>query len=99
MSRISRHQVLKRLQAEVPRGGPFDLSVLAQFGVSPQLAAQYAEAGWLIRLGHGVYAFPNDDFDIFGGLKLLQNRVAGLHIGGKSALALRHNLGRMEGCV
>ncbi|MDX5335385.1 MAG: AbiEi antitoxin N-terminal domain-containing protein, partial [Marinobacter sp.] len=46
MSRFSRHQVLKRLQAELPRGGPFDLSVLARFGVSPQLAAQYAEAGW-----------------------------------------------------
>ena len=102
MSGFSRHQVLKRLQAELPRGGPFDLPVLARFGVSPQLAAQYAEAGWLVRLGHGVYAFPNDDFDIFGGLKLLQSRVAGLHIGGKSALALqgvRHNLGSTESCV
>ena len=41
----SRHQVIKRLQAGLPRGAPFDLATLSQFGVSPQLAAHYAEAG------------------------------------------------------
>ncbi|MGK8436785.1 type IV toxin-antitoxin system AbiEi family antitoxin domain-containing protein [Ectopseudomonas hydrolytica] len=93
----SRHKVIKRLQAELPRGTPFDLAVLSQFGVSPQLAAHYADAGWLVRLAQGVYAFPNDDFEVYGALKLLQQRVPGLHVGGKSALALqgvRHNLGR-----
>lgn len=99
MNQISRHQIIKHLQAELPRGAPFDLAILAQFGVSPQLAAQYAAAGWLVRLAQGVYAFPNDDFDVYGALKLLQQRVPGLHIGGKSALALqgvRHNLGSRE---
>ncbi|HCF1525282.1 type IV toxin-antitoxin system AbiEi family antitoxin domain-containing protein [Pseudomonas aeruginosa] len=93
----SRHQVIKRLQAELPRGAPFDLATLSQFGVSPQLAAHYADGGWLVRLAQGVYAFPNDDFGVYGALKLLQQRVPGLHVGGKSALALqgvRHNLGR-----
>lgn len=91
-----RQQIIKRVQAELPRGAPFDLTLLGQLGVSPQLAAHYAERGWLVRLAQGVYAFPNDDFGAYGALKLLQQRVPGLHIGGKSALALqgvRHNLG------
>lgn len=73
--------------------------MLETFGVSPKLAARYAESGWLVRLGHGVYAYPNDNFDASGALQLLQERVAGLHIGGKSALALqgvRHNLAPRE---
>lgn len=44
---------------------------------------------------------PNN-FDAGGALQLLQDRVAGLHIGGKSALALqgiRHNLTPKETLV
>src|SRR5690554_5561843 len=99
MNKKPRHQVIKHLQAKLPRGAPFDLATLSQFEVSPQLAAHYAEAGWLVRLAQGVYAFPNDNFDIYGALKLLQQRVPGLHIDDKSALALqgvRHNLGSRE---
>lgn len=98
----SRHQVIKRLQAELPRGAPFDLATLALLGVSPQLAARYADGGWLVRLAQGVYAFPNDDFGVHGALKFLQQRVPGLHVGGKSALALqgvRHNLGSRDTLV
>src|SRR3546814_11848837 len=57
---------------------------------------------WLVRLAHGVYAFPNDEFGVYGALKFLQQRVPGLHVGGKSALALqgvRHNLGSRETLV
>ncbi len=102
MSEHSRHQIIKRLQAELPRGAPFDLAMLKTFGVSSKLAARYAESGWLVRLGHGVYAYPNDNFDASGALQLLQKRVAGLHVGGKSALALqgvRHNLAPKETLV
>lgn len=102
MDRNPRHQVIKRLQAELPRGAPFDLATLNQFGVSPQLAAHYAEGGWLVRLAQGVYAFPNDEFGVYGALKFLQQRVPGLHVGGKSALALqgvRHNLGSRDTLV
>jgi len=102
MRRNTRHQILKRLQAELPRGAPFDLGVLESFGVSPQLAARYAESGWLVRLAHGVYAFPNDDFDVYGALRFLQEKVPGLHIGGRSALALqgvRHNLATRDTLV
>ena len=102
MEANSRHQVIKRLQTSLPRGAPFDLETLATFGVSAQLAARYAKGDWLERLAHGVYAFPLDDFGVYGALKYLQGRVPGLHIGGKSALALqgvRHNLGTRETMV
>lgn len=102
MNRNSRHQIIKRLQVGLPRGAPFDLATLSQFGVSPQLAAHYAEQGWLVRLAQGVYAFPNDDFGVHGALLFLQKRVPGLHVGGKSALALqgvRHNLGGRDTLV
>ena len=102
MSENSRHQLIKRLQTELPRGAPFDLATLATLGVSPQLAARYAEGGWLVRLAQGVYAFPNDDYGVYGALKFLQQRVPGMHVGGKSALAaqgVRHNLGSRDTLV
>jgi hypothetical protein len=78
------------------------LGVLESFGVSPQLAARYVTSGWLVRLGHGAYAYPNDAFDANGALFFLQRRVVSLHVGGKSALALqgvRHNLGTRDTLV
>jgi Transcriptional regulator, AbiEi antitoxin, Type IV TA system/Transcriptional regulator, AbiEi antitoxin N-terminal domain len=98
----SRHQIIKRLQAELPRGAPFDLGTLEHFGVSAQLAAHYAEAGWLVRLAQGVYAFPNDDFGVHKAILFLQKRVPGLHVGGKSALSMqgvRHNLSTRDTLV
>ena len=102
MERTSRHSLIKRLQTELPRGAPFDTDALEQIGVSAKLAARYVEGGWLLRLGHGVYAFPKDDFSVYGAVTHLQTRVPGLHVGGKSALALqgvRHNLGTQEPMV
>lgn len=97
MATNSRFELIKRVEAELPRGAPFDLGDLAALGVSPQLAAKYAKGGWLLRLAQGVYAFPNDAFSAYGALKFLQRRVPGLHVGGKSAMALqgvKHHLGR-----
>lgn len=97
MNGNSRYDLIKRLQSDLPRGAPFDLATLATLGVSSKLAADYAKNGWLVRLSQGIYAFPNDDFSVYGALQFLQHYVPGLHIGGKSALALhgvRHNLGR-----
>ncbi len=102
MERNSRHNLIKRLQAELPRGAPFDTGALERIGVSAKLAARYVKGGWLVRLGQGVYAFPNDNFSVYGAVELLQTRVPGLHVGGKSALALqgvRHNLGAREPLV
>jgi len=94
--------LIKRVQTELPRGVPFGLGELERLGVSAKLAAYYASTGWIERLGYGVYAFPNDELSAHGAVLLLQGRVAGLHIGGKSALALqgvRHNIGPREQLV
>lgn len=96
------HSLIKRVQTELPRGAPFDLAALERLGVSAKLAAYYAQSGWLVRLGQGVYAFPGDPLDAHGAIKLLQRRVAGMHVAGKSALALqgvRHNLAARERLV
>lgn len=79
----------------MPRGSPFDLAMLAEHGVSAQLAAKYVEGGWLVRLAQGIYAFPGDTLSAHGATKFLQTRVPGLHVAGKTALSLqgvRHNL-------
>lgn len=99
MDKNPRHALIKKLHTTLPRGTPFDLGVLERIGVSAQLAAHYAESGWLDRLGQGVYAFAGDAVTAHGAVKLLQTRIVGLHVGGKSALALqgvRHNLARQE---
>ena len=100
--RTSRHSLIKQLQTRFPRGTPFDLAALAKIGVSAKLAAQYAKTGWLVRLAQGLYAFPADTLDAHAAIKYLQTRVAGLHAGGKTALALqgvRHNLATREQLV
>jgi hypothetical protein len=102
MDRTPRHALIKKLQTSLPRGMPFDLAALERIGVSAQLAAHYAESGWLDRLGQGVYAFCGDTLNAHGSIKLLQTRVLGLHLAGKSALALqgvRHNLATREALV
>jgi Transcriptional regulator, AbiEi antitoxin, Type IV TA system/Transcriptional regulator, AbiEi antitoxin N-terminal domain len=102
MGKNPRHALIKKLQTTLPRGTPFDLAVLEGIGVSAQLAAHYAESGWLDRLGQGVYAFAGDTVTAHGAVKLLQTRAVGMHVGGKSALALqgvRHNLARQETLV
>ncbi|WP_338440517.1 type IV toxin-antitoxin system AbiEi family antitoxin domain-containing protein [uncultured Aquabacterium sp.] len=99
MAGNQRHSLLKRLQSDMPRGAPFGLAELERLGISPTLAAHYVESGWLLRLAQGVYAFPGDDVNVHGSIKLLQSRVTGLHVGGKTALALqgvRHNLSTRE---
>lgn len=100
--RTPRHSLIKQLQTSLPRGMPFDMAALSRLGVSAKLAAHYAESGWLVRLAQGVYAFPGDELTAHGAIKLLQTRVAGLHVAGKSALALqgvRHNLASREQLV
>ncbi len=56
----------------------------------------------MVRLAQGVYAFRGDTLDPHASIKFLQTRIPGLHIGGKSALALqgvRHNLSPREQLV
>jgi hypothetical protein len=102
MVRKPRYGLIKLLEAELPRGSPFDRPRLDRLGISGQLAAHYVRSGWLVRLGQGVYAFPGDEPGRMGAVKLLQERVEGLHVGGRSALALqgvRHNLSARDTLV
>ena len=102
MGRTGRHDLIKSLQSARPRGAPFGLNALEGLGVSAQLAAKYVESGWLVRLAQGVYAFPGDPLDEHRTIRFLQEKAQGLHIGGKSALALqgiRHNLAARETVV
>ena len=95
MRGVERHDLIKRLQASQLRGAPFDLADLSKLGVSPQLAAKYVRGRWLVRLAQGVYSFPGDNLDEHRTIQFLRTKIAGLHFGGKSALAfhgVRHNL-------
>lgn len=101
MKRTVRHSKIKLLQG-LPRGAPFDVAALGRLGIAAKQAARYAETGWLVRLQQGVYAFPGDSLDAHATVKFLQTRVRGLHVAGKSALALqgvRHNLAPREQLV
>ena len=95
MKRADRHSLIKNLHATIMHGAPFDVEALAVQGVSAKQAAHYVKSGWLVRLGHGVYAYPYDTLDAPSCILLLQKKSPGLHVGGKSALDLhgvRHNL-------
>ena len=99
MALTKRHNLIQRLQAAFPRGTPFDHQELAEVGVSSALAHHYLKAGWLARLGRGVFMFPNDTLRREACLKFLSRRVSGFHVGGKTALAwrgVRHNLPARE---
>ncbi|MBM3740179.1 MAG: hypothetical protein FJW39_30860 [Acidobacteria bacterium] len=102
MGETKRYDLIKRIEAAPLRGGPFDLDTLAGLDVSPQLAAKYVRGGWLERLAQGVYAFPGDTLALQRTIAFLQGRVAGLHVGGKSALAIQgvaHNVAIREQTV
>ena len=54
--------------------------------MSANLAIHYVRAGWLARLARGMYCRQNDALALHPSLLLLQRRLEGLHVGGKSAL-------------
>ena len=86
---------LKTLYRSVKPGTPVTSKELTELGISNDLAVHYARAGWLTRLARGVFLRPESPLELAPSLRLLERRVAGLHIGGKSALdwhGLRHNL-------
>ncbi|NHZ91405.1 hypothetical protein F2P45_20690 [Massilia sp. CCM 8733] len=95
MKSNSRHSLLKLVLQGLPHGQPFGLAELAEYEISPALAAKYAKSGWLERLEQGTYAYPNDTLQLDNCLLYLQKRSPGLHVGGKTALSwqgIRHNI-------
>jgi hypothetical protein len=82
----SERNKLNALFTKVPPGTPLTSAHLAGLGISSNLAGQYAKAGWLTRLSHGVYARANDVLDVHRALAVLQKTIEGLHVGGNTAL-------------
>ncbi|MBL8389758.1 MAG: type IV toxin-antitoxin system AbiEi family antitoxin [Hydrogenophaga sp.] len=77
---------LNALYTRLPPGMPLTSEDLAALGISADLAVHYVRAGWLARLSRGVFCRPNDTLALHPSLILLQRRLKGLHVGGKSAL-------------
>jgi hypothetical protein len=78
-------------------GSPVTSKELARLDVSADLAVHYVRSGWLTRLGRGVFARPDTPLELHPSLRLLERRVQGVHVGGKSALdwhGVRHNVAR-----
>ncbi|HKW82893.1 MAG TPA: AbiEi antitoxin N-terminal domain-containing protein, partial [Burkholderiaceae bacterium] len=77
---------LNTLYSKTAPGTPLTSEDLAALGISADLAVHYVRAGWLVRLARGVFSRPNDPLAPNPSLLLLQRRIEGLHVGGKSAL-------------
>lgn len=86
---------LNDLYGKLKPGSPATSEELAGFGVSADLAVHYVRAGWLTRLSRGVFARPDTALELHPSLRLLERRLTGLHVSGKSALdwhGVRHNV-------
>jgi hypothetical protein len=86
---------LNNLYVKLRPGSPVTSEELAAMGVSADLAVHYVRAGWLTRLARGVFARPDTPLELYSSLRLLERRLKGLHVGGKSALdwhGIRHNV-------
>ena len=86
---------LNDLYGKVRPGSPVTSEELAAIGVSADLAVHYVRAGWLTRLARGVFVRPDTPPKLHPSLRLLERRLKGLHVGGKSALdwhGVRHNV-------
>ena len=90
---------IKTLLATLPRGAPLDTAKLAGLGISAALAHEYVKAGWLEKLGRGVFMFAGDELQRNETLAFLEPRIPGLHVAAKTALAwhgFRHNVAVTE---
>ena len=91
--------LFRRLLTDVPRGTPLSTALFRSRGLSAKQVARLSEAGWLRRLGHGVYVLPGDELDLHATLAWLASIVPGLHVAGKTALnwrGVRRNLAFRE---
>lgn len=87
MATVNRNK-LNALLARLEPGSPVTSQDLAGMGISANLAVHYVKYGWLTRLARGVFCRPNDTLTLHPCLVMLERKISGLHIGGKSALDL-----------
>jgi len=62
---------------------------LNKMGYSSQLLKSYATYGWLSLVGRGAYKLSNDQLNWYGGLYCIQQQNQTVHVGGKTALAIK----------
>jgi hypothetical protein len=79
----------KNVLGKLPRGEPLSTATLREHGVSEFRSSALARSGWLTHLGRGAYMLPGDTLTRDGCLAYLSQRIPGLHVGGKTALAWR----------
>jgi len=88
--------------AQLPRGGPLGLELLAAHGITAKRASALVQSGWLLRLGRGAYGLPGDTLQRDACLAFLAQQMPGLHVAGKTAQAwrgVRHNMAFRETVV
>jgi len=85
MATIERSKLNRLYTGQAP-GAPLTSEDLAALGISADLAVHYVRSGWLHRLARGVYSKPAETLELHPSLVVLQRRLAGLHVGGKTAL-------------
>ena len=102
MERSAARFSFKEPLAQLPRGGPLGMEILAAHGITAKRASALVRSGWLLRLGRGAYGLPGDTLQRDACLAFLARQVPGLHVAGKTALAwrgVRHNLAYRETVV
>lgn len=83
---MTERKKLNKLMTTMPKGMPVTTNALQAAGIYPTLAERYVGSGWLTRLGRGVYQRTGESLLLHPTLRVLEGRVSGLHIGGKTAL-------------
>jgi hypothetical protein len=102
MERFAARFSFKEALAQLPRGTPLGMEVLAAHGITAKRASALVRSGWLLRLGRGAYGLPGDTLQRDACLAFLAQQMPGLHVAGKTALAwrgVRHNLAYRETVV
>ncbi|MFW6732699.1 MAG: type IV toxin-antitoxin system AbiEi family antitoxin domain-containing protein [Synechococcus sp.] len=102
MERSAARFSFKEALAQLPRGGPLGMEILATHGITAKRASALVRSGWLLHLGRGAYGLPGDTLQRDACLAFLAQQVPGLHVAGKTALAwrgVRHNLAYRETVV
>lgn len=97
--RVSKNISIKELLSKLEWDRPYGSRELQTLGLDSTAAARMAHAGWLKRLGRGMYQVPNGKLDMNKALAYLSLEISQLHVGGKTALAwrgTRHNLTHQE---
>lgn len=82
-------EMLKKALFGLPPGMPVTASHLKEFGISRQLAYRYVQSGWLKPLGYGYFLRTEDRLTEKGAVASLQANGVKVHVGGRSALALK----------